>query len=376
MDGILRVVWRTLALAAGALAILAVAVAPALAAGTAFNVTAGGGSADQAVQADLFFPGTITINVGDSITWADGSGEAHTISFGSAPPGPPDLAPAGGSSVDGSSFVSSGLFPPIPGKGYTLNFTKAGTFNYQCLIHPVSMKGSVVVQAAGSPYPTNQTTYKAASDPLLTAAISAGQAALAAQTVTSKANTDGTTTYYENGGLGDGKSYTLERFGTQNLSVHVGDTVVWTQKDPNENHTVTFLNNGQEVPITLPNGQLNPQALAPAGGKVYAGSGLFNSGFLMPNQSYALTFSQVGAYNYECLIHDNLGMKAVITVLAASTSTPAQVPGSGSTPAAQIPSQMPNTGAGGGSSLPWLGLMLFGLLGLGTGVRQLAKQRG
>ena len=365
MNGILRIVWRALALAAGSLAMLAVAVTPALAAGMAFNVTAGGGTDDQAVQADLFFPGAITINVGASITWADGSGEAHTISFGSPPPGPPDLAPAGGTSVDGSSFVSSGIFPPIPGKGYTLTFPKAGTYNYQCLIHPVSMKGSVVVQAAGSPYPTGQTTYKAASDPSLTAAISSGQAALAAQTVTSKANADGTTTYYENGGLGDGKSYTLERFGAQNLSVHVGDTVVWTQKDPNENHTVTFLNSGQEVPITLPNGQLNPQALAPAGGKVYAGSGLFNSGFLLPNQSYSLTFSKAGVYNYECLIHDNLGMKATITVLAASTAAPVQ-----------IPAQMPNTGAGGGSGLPWLGLMLFGLAGLGTGVRQLAKQRG
>ncbi|MFI5268394.1 MAG: plastocyanin/azurin family copper-binding protein, partial [Chloroflexota bacterium] len=259
MDGILRGIRRTLALGACSLSILALAVTPALAAATTVNVTAGGGSTDQAVQADLFFPGTITIDAGDSITWADGSGEAHTITFGSAPPGPPDLAPAGGTSVDGSSLVSSGLLLPIPGKGYTLNFPKVGTFNYQCLIHPASMKGSVVVQAAGSAYPTSQATYKAASDPLLTAAITAGEAALAAQTVTSKANGDGSTTYYENTGLGDGKSYTIERFGAQNLNVHVGDTVVWTQKDPNEAHTVTFLNNGQDIPATLPNGQPNPQ---------------------------------------------------------------------------------------------------------------------
>jgi LPXTG-motif cell wall-anchored protein len=41
-----------------------------------------------------------------------------------------------------------------------------------------------------------------------------------------------------------------------------------------------------------------------------------------------------------------------------------------------VPAQMPNTGAGGSASLAWLGLMLFGLLGLGTGVQKLAKQRG
>ena len=360
---------RALAIGACSLVMVPMSVAPVLAAGTAQNVTAGGGSADQAVQADLFFPGTITVDVGDSIAWADGSGEAHTISFGTPPstPGGPDLAPAGGTSYDGSAFTSSGLLLPIPGTKYALTFSKAGTYNYQCLIHPVSMHGTVVVQAAGAAYPTSQTTYKAASDPQLTAAITAGQAALAAQPVTSKANGDGTTTYYENGGWGDGKSYTLERFGAPNLAIHSGDTVVWTQKDPNENHTVTFLNTGQDVPVTLPDGSINPQAVAPAGGKVYGGSGFVNSGFLVPNQSYSLTFDKAGAYQYVCLIHDDLGMKATITVAAAAATT---------TPA-QVPAQMPKTGAGGGSSsLPWFGLMLFGLLGLGTGARKLAKQRG
>jgi plastocyanin len=359
---------RAAAIGACSLVMLPMSAAPVLAAGTTFPVQAGGGTPDQAVQADLFFPGTITVDVGDSISWADGSGEAHTISFGTPPstPGGPDLAPAGSTSYDGSAFTSSGLLLPIPGTKYTLTFSKEGTYNYQCLIHPVSMHGTVVVQAAGAAYPTSQTTYKAASDPQLTAAITAGEAALASQPVTSKANGDGTTTYFENGGWGDGKSYTLERFGAQNLAIHSGDTVVWTQKDPNENHTVTFLNNGQDVPFTLPDGSINPQAAAPAGGKVYSGSGYVNSGLLVPNQAYSLTFDKAGTYQYECLIHDDLGMKAEITVSAAAASAPAQVP-----------AQMPNTGAGGGStSLAWLGLMLFGLLGLGTGVQKLAKQRG
>jgi plastocyanin len=363
----LQFIRRALTIGACSLVMLPLGAAPVLAAGTTLPVQAGGGSADQAVQADLFFPGTLTVNVGDSITWGDGSAEPHTISFGTPPttPGGPDLAPAGGTDIDGSGFVSSGLLLPIPGKGYTLTFSKVGTFDYQCLFHPVSMKGQVVVQPAGSAYPTGQTTYKAAGDPLLTAAISAGQAAQAAQTVTSKANGDGTTTYYQIAGIGDGKSYSLERFGTQNLNVHVGDTVVWTQKDPNEVHTITFLNNGQDIPATLPNGQPNPEEAAPAGGKVYAGSGLFSSGDLFPTASYSLTFSKAGTYQYRCLLHDTLGMIASITVSAPSASTPAQVP-----------AQMPNTGAGGSASLAWLGLMLFGLLGLGTGVQKLAKQRG
>lgn len=369
----LQVARRVVAVGACSLGLMAMSLAPA-AASTTVPVQAGGGSADQAVQADLFFPGTITVDVGDSITWADGSGEPHTISFGTPPstPGGPDLAPAGGSGYDGSGFASSGLLLPIPGKGYTLTFSKEGTYNYQCLLHPASMHGSVVVQAAGSAYPTSQATYKAASDPLLTAAISAGEASLPAQTVTSKANGNGTTTYSQNAGWGDGKSYSAERFGAQNLTIHAGDTVVWTQRDPNEAHTVTFLNNGQDIPATLPNGQPNPQEAAPAGGKVYAGSGLFSSGYLFPGQSYSLTFDKAGTYNYVCLLHDTLGMKASITVLPASASaSPAQVPAAG---AAQVPSQMPNTGAG-GAELPFLGLVLAGLLGIGTGVQQLAKRR-
>jgi plastocyanin len=366
MSGSVDWIRRALTIGACSLVMLPLSAAPTFAAGTAQNVTAGGASADQAVQADLFFPGALTVNVGDSVTWSDGSAEPHTISFGTPPatPGGPDLAPAGGTAIDGSGFVSSGLLLPIPGKGYTLTFSKVGTFDYQCLIHPASMKGQVVVQPTGSAYPTSQTTYKAASDPLLTAAISAGDAAQAAQTVTSKANGDGTTTYYQIAGIGDGKSYSLERFGAQNLNIHVGDTVVWTQKDPNEAHTVTFLDNGQDIPATLPNGQLNPQEAAPAGGKVYAGSGLFSSGDLFPTASYSLTFSKAGTYQYRCLLHDTLGMVAAITVSSAA-ATPAQVP-----------AQMPNTGAGGSSGLAWLGLMLFGLLGLGTGVQKLAKQRG
>lgn len=356
------------------LALLLVTLTPAIAASTSWSVQAGGGSPDQAVQAMLFFPGTITIDVGDGITWNDGSAEPHTISFG-VPPASPGaaLAPAGGTSYDGTAFTSSGLLLPIPGHGYTLTFMKAGTYHYLCLIHPASMRGAVVVQPAGSPYPTAQTTYTAATAPLLSATISAGEASIPAQQVATRANGDGTTTYYENMGAGNGKSFSIERFGVQNLSVHVGDTVVWTQLDPNENHTVTFLNNGQDIPPTLPNGQPNPQEAAPAGGQVYGGTGLFSSGFVPVNHSYALTFSKAGTYQYVCLLHDTIGMKAAVTVLPKAASVSAYAPttaGAG----VRIPAQLPNTGAGGGSGF-WGGLLLLGLLVLGLGARAATTPR-
>lgn len=333
----------------------------ALAAGAASNlpVHAGAGSADQAVQAVQYYPGTITVDVGDTVSWSIGAGLVHTVSFGT-PPGPfgsdQNNAPAGGSSYDGTGWVSSGIF--APGKPYSLTFTKAGTFNYACAIHP-SMHGTVVVQPAGSPYPANQASYKPATDPALTATIQAGQAAIAAQKVTTKANGNGTTTSMLSAGFGDGKTYVVERFGAGEVTIHAGDTVVWTQNDPNEIHTVSFLDQGQDVPFTLPNGQTNPKAAAPAGGKVYSGNGYFNSGILTPANtpapgphSYALTFAKPGTYAYECLIHDDLGMKGTIKVLAA------------------MPSALPSTGGPPAATGPILGLLGLVLIGGGIALRR------
>jgi plastocyanin len=225
------------------------------------------------------------------------------------------------------------------------------------------MKGTIVVQPAGSPYPLAPGSYEPANNSAFAAALAAGQAAIPAQSASHSLNADGTATWRLAAGFGDGKSYAVERFGASNLTIHTGDTVVWTQPDPNENHTVSFLSGGPDVPLTLPTGAPNPQARAPAGGKVYAGSGFVSSGFLKPGQSYALTFRQAGTFRYRCLIHDDYGMVATLTVLAAATSAPAQ-----------LPSIMPSTGGGGGSAL-WGGLLLCGLLALTLGLTRLATRR-
>lgn len=211
-----------------ALPLSALPGAPLVAAAAAFDVQAGGGTADNAVQAFANFPGTITIDVGDSVTWSAGSGEPHNISFGTPPFDPVTsdqvFAPAGGSSYDGNGFAGSGVL--VPGKPYTLSFTKVGTYSYQCLFHPASMRGTVVVQPAGTPYPTAPGAYQPASDPQLAAWIHAGTAELTARQVPTKRNADGTTTYLMDTGLGDGKSFGLLRFSADSLAIHTGDSVV------------------------------------------------------------------------------------------------------------------------------------------------------
>jgi plastocyanin len=310
------------------------------------QVAAGGASRDQAVQADLYFPGAITIDEGDSITWSimPGAAEAHTVTFGTTGPcvDPNQTGvPVPGRSWSGTGCVSSGTILPSMApagagpKTFTLTFPKAGTYKYFCQFHVPAMVATVVVQPAGSPYPTAQASYVATSDPVLAQAVKSGQAALAAQSVTTARNANGTTTYTMNAGYGDGKSYGLYRFGASNLTIHTGDTVTWVQRDPDDAHTVTFLNNGQDVPFTLANGAPNPVAFARTPQRSYDGTGLVNSGLLppaaapAPARTYSLTFTRPGSFKYVCLIHDDFGMVGSIQVLAA---TPAAMPNTGGAP--------------------------------------------
>jgi plastocyanin len=148
------------------------------------TAVAGFGGDDQAALINEFLPPVIDAKVGQKVTWAVIG--PHTISFGAdpalqnfltvAPDGavhlnPKSMGPAGGPGVtpatptgppptgppklgkvtdggkyDGTGFKSSGFVPPGPPPfpGYSLTFTKAGTYSYNCLIHP-KMGGVVKV---------------------------------------------------------------------------------------------------------------------------------------------------------------------------------------------------------------------------------------
>ncbi|QEN12514.1 cupredoxin domain-containing protein [Mycolicibacterium sp. ELW1] len=72
-----------------------------------------------------FTPATLTVKVGDTVTWTNKDEEPHTVVAG-----------------DGS-FHSPGLDANAT---YSFTFTKAGSFDYICSIHPF-MRGTVVVSA-------------------------------------------------------------------------------------------------------------------------------------------------------------------------------------------------------------------------------------
>jgi plastocyanin len=105
---------RTFAATGAALVLSAL---PATAAGTTVRAT------DNA-----FTPQSVTVSVGDTVTWRNDGDNAHEVTA--------------------SAFKSGNL---DPGKSYTWTASKAGTFSYVCRYHEsLGMKGTVVVRAAGA----------------------------------------------------------------------------------------------------------------------------------------------------------------------------------------------------------------------------------
>ena len=92
-------------------------------------------AADSAVTIAgfAFDPATVTIQVGDSVTWTNQDSEPHTAT------------------AEDGSFDTGHL---ANGDSETVTFDTAGTFDYICSIHP-QMTGSVVVEAGATAAPTS-----------------------------------------------------------------------------------------------------------------------------------------------------------------------------------------------------------------------------
>lgn len=345
-------------------------------AATTWQVRVGGGSADQALQAQAFLPARVTINAGDTINWT--FAPAHTVSFlsGGAPPalavpGPAGLEfnpavafPAGGPTYDGTGYANSGLLPGASGNTFALSFSKPGTYDYVCLLHP-GMTGQVVVQAADSAYPATQAQVDAQANIEFYDKLAKAQSMLDSAKVTSAPGASGHTSYAVNNGVGGNQASVL-RYLPVELHVKPGDSVTWTVNDPHELHTVTFYDPAgapppfiEPVPQAAGPPKLMIRNAAPEGGTSVQSQGLYNSGLMMPGQSYTFSFPKPGVYSYVCTIHSDLGMYGKIVVEGAAA------------PSAQ-PSTLPRTGAGADSYAP-LGLAAAALALLAAGV--LARRR-
>lgn len=282
-----------------------------------WELAAGGNRRNEALQGLDFFPNTITVDVGDSVTWTVG-GNAHTITFlgplKSFPNNDNPNSPFGGNSYDGSALTSSGLL--IPTNQYTLRFTKAGVYPYMCLFHPPEMVGLIVVNPKGTPYPHSQGFYQGKGLAELNGQLAEAQAALRQFPYA----TNGTTLV---AGIAPGlaagapSNSTVLRFldadrlgrddRSTTVTVAVGTTLTWVNQTNNEPHTVTFPPAGQPPPNIDP---FTP----PIGGNSYDGTSLVHSGPVFPGGSFSLTFTKRGTFEYFCLLHDFVGMVGKVVV--------------------------------------------------------------
>ena len=317
--------WFGLA-AAGALVAVALVPMPALAAqATTWNVAVGAQSNDAGQQANGFFSRNITVHTGDTVNWNWNAEEIHTVTF--APVGPPfsvsggqivlgpGFFPAGGSSYT-CGYANSGIFGiSAPSNTYSLTFPNTGTYAYLCLIHP-GMNGTVNVVSSDTALPATQADYDHASKSqqsqllgLARSLIGQGTAAAAPNKVTAGA-----------GQLVNGVGAVADlRFAPDKRVVHVGDTVTWTNLDPQTPHTVTF------GPEDFPNPFAAYPAVNASGGHATISNNttLVNSGFIANDElvfpgspnTFSATFTTPGTYPYVCALHDQQGMVGSITVL-------------------------------------------------------------
>ena len=320
--------------------VLMVLIAPQTVQAAAWEATVGAQSSDMGRQALAFLANELWIHAGDSITWTFPTPEIHTVTFLKQnttpqqvrPPRPgvpgggcPGTTPDG-SSFDGSTCVTSSEL--VDGQTYTVNFPTAGNFKLVCLVHP-SMTGAVHVLGLSETLPQDQAFYDDQADREREELLSDGSRLERRGRATARE----TSRDEVSAGIGEivatgggAQIVSVVRFLPGTTVVHVGDTVEWTNLDPETPHTVTFgIEPANLVPpsfgVTADSDGARHAVLSSPGDSV-------NSGFLIAARQdrtglaesplgvtrFRVTFTSPGTFDYFCALHDDLGMVARVIV--------------------------------------------------------------
>ncbi|MEP6872210.1 MAG: plastocyanin/azurin family copper-binding protein [Anaerolineaceae bacterium] len=287
----------------------------------------GAQSDDKAVQAMAFFPTEIWIHAGDSITWRSNVSEIHTVTFLKEnqvrPPfqvGCPGFA-SDHATFDGSTCVTT---PPVlSGQTFTVKFPVAGNFKLTCLVHE-NMAGVVHVYDAGQPLPHNQRFYDEKGAirraNLLADTDARHHAAQPSTKVTAGIGETSAT-------AGGANSSSIVRFLDDPTTIHAGQTVEWTNRDPVLPHTITFGQGPQGNPVP-PSSNVTVDQDGARHGTVASPSDSVHSGFIVaaPQERtglkqaplgvtrFRVTFPNAGTFPYVCALHDGLGMTGTVIV--------------------------------------------------------------
>lgn len=353
---------------------------------TVWNANVGAETPDQAKQANAFLPNEVWICQGDSITWTFvPRNEIHTVTFLSqsgeptkpslildvtdAPPKPvavppnftdtlvftaptfaeqvrpPATPPAGPpnggcgeptpitpspATVQGATTTCVTSAPSADGATYTVKFGTAGNYKLVCLVH-TNMNGSVHVLGAGAALPFSQAQYnkqgrEQAEDILSDAFNAIDWIKDFFHSSFDRVAMTGVLT-----ATGGGRHYlAVVRFFPGTLYIDAGDTVEFTNADPEEPHTVSFGDElcGGGCPMVPLN--VTTDADGALDGTIKTKTDSLNTGFLQAAPEDAvgraqapvgttrvrITFPNPGTYDYFCALHDVDGMKGKVVVSA------------------------------------------------------------
>jgi plastocyanin len=338
-----------MALLLGGLGARAQIHAPIASAAQSWDVQVGGDPSTPGMTAINFYPSALTINAGDTVNFNFPAQEPHTVTFdaGHVPglfltgitpnsPGPGDLditaafSPVNASgpiaSYDGTQVVSSGVPVDPPGQRapFAVVFPKEGVYYFECAVHGPLMSGTITVGPASSTLTETPAAAKTRGAAEFTRNLTYSSAFADTFAINSVGTSSGSNTIHTATAGAPGDHFSFQAYVPSNLTVKRGDYVTWSQPDPTQFHTVTFLVGTAAPPVPKlvinPGGPptllLSADVMVPSGGDTFTGAAPVNSGTLTPGNSVTLKIdAPPGTYEYECLFHaDDYNMRGTITV--------------------------------------------------------------
>lgn len=272
------------------------------------------GDGEPGFAVNAYLPAELTVRTGTTVSWEFPWIEPHSVTFGDAGE---DVQTPSGTDFDGSEAVSSGVIFGGDGATWDLNFTAAGEYQFHCLIHPFQTMTVTVVDDGEV---DSQADVDARGEAYYQDALGRAKdvaAELRGAPVQSEELGDGATkwTVINGGATEDGHDAFL--YAPSPITITEGDTIKWVNQVPVP-HTVTF---GQPP---QPGDPFGIPASTPEDS--YEGEGFWNSGIMfgipgaMPGavQTFEMTFSEAGTYDYYCMLHVDMGHQGQVIVEAAA----------------------------------------------------------
>lgn len=218
---------------------------------------------------------SVEIRVHDTVLWSNDDTAAHTVTSGT-----PD-------SIDG--IFDSSLF--MAGSTFEYTFDEIGTYPYFCMVHPW-MTGEVIVKeindmmvheiAVGEPNPSGIEPEVTPAEPEITPS---EPEIVPVPEPTEKRAAPVQVTMAQGSGA-PGCESTNECFLPYQAEIYSGEPVVWLNAD-SAAHTVTS-------------------------GTPALHDGLFDSGMMMPDQTWEYVFIDSGEYDYHCMLHPWMTGKVIV----------------------------------------------------------------